>query len=201
MKQTNFRTHNNLALTIAVLGVLLGSTGVRAQTIAGQATAVQAKVTGLLSSTTSALADTGTLEGPHDAREASALEGSIPALFTGNVLHAATLSWGDRVASEASVANLALTVGGNIISAAFARASALAPSGGAGMGAAQMDALLVNGLPVPFTGVPNEVVPLIGGRLIINEQLISPGQATVNALHIIVDGVADVVIASAKASF
>ena len=60
--------------------------------------------------------------------------------------------------------------------------------------------LSINGMPVFLTGDPNQTIDLIGGRVVINEQQTDPsGTITVNALHVIVDGVADVVVASAKA--
>jgi hypothetical protein len=44
------------------------------------------------------------------------------------------------------------------------------------------------------------VIPLLGGRIVINEQQVtSTGAVVVNALHIIINGVADIVIASANA--
>jgi len=50
------------------------------------------------------------------------------------------------------------------------------------------------------TGQPNQTIPIFGGRVVVNEQQqILPSGRTVNALHVIVDGIADVVIASATA--
>jgi hypothetical protein len=55
-------------------------------------------------------------------------------------------------------------------------------------------------MPVSVSGDPNQTITIPGGQLIINEQTISSnGAMVVNALHIIVNGVADVVIASATA--
>ena len=79
----------------------------------------------------------------------------------------------------------------------MARASAVL--GAAGAGAVNIDGLSVNGLPIPVTGLPNQTVTIPGGRVVINEQQSSPTGIIVNALHVIVVGVADVVIASAKA--
>jgi hypothetical protein len=62
-----------------------------------------------------------------------------------------------------------------------------------------VEGLSVNGVAIPITGDPNQTVWIAGGRLVINEQQISATGATVNALHVIVAGVADVVIASATA--
>ena len=50
-----------------------------------------------------------------------------------------------------------------------------------------------------MSGEPNQTVAIPNGRVILNEQRISAGGITVNALRVIVDGVADVVVASATA--
>jgi len=53
---------------------------------------------------------------------------------------------------------------------------------------------------IPVTGAPNQAIWIPGGVVTINEQNISStGTAVVNALHVAVTGVADVVIASATA--
>ena len=80
----------------------------------------------------------------------------------------------------------------------MAQASQVA--GAAGTGSATISNLLVNGVPIAITGAPNQIVGIPGGQLIINEQTISStGTTVVNALHVTVAGVADVVIASATA--
>ena len=166
-----------------------------AQTVMGQASAVQATVLGM----TTGLADTGTLGGTSDAREASQITGSVPSLLTGEVLHASTIGWTDRVASEASLGSLAMTVAGTGISADFAMARALSVLGSASTGLTNITGLSINGIPIVSTGSPNQTIDILGGRVVINEQQSSPTGIIVNALHVIVVGVADVVIASAKA--
>ena len=129
----------------------------------------------------------------------------ILSLGSADVLHAATGSsvtdWGpsDYVASEASLADISLAIAGNSLSAAFVMARALAPVGGSPAGTSEIDGLTINGMSIWATGQPNQTVPLLGGRVIINEQIPSSGGTTVNALHVIVDGLADVVLASAGA--
>lgn len=170
------------------------------QTLTGQAAAVRATVTDLLGgTTTTALADTGTLTDATDARDASQLAGSVTALLTGEVLHATTIGWPDQVASEASLAALALSVGGTTIGADFVMAEATALLNAAGSGTSYVDNLSINGVPISVSGVPNQVFYIAGGRVVINEQTSSPGGMVVNALHVIVDGVADVVIGAANA--
>lgn len=167
-----------------------------ASSIAGSADAVRATVLGM--STT--LAGTGTLGSTDDAREASVVMGSIPSVLTGEALHASTIGWSDQVASEASMANLAMNVGGMAVSADFIMARALDVAHGAGAGASSIEGLTINGIPIAVTGAPNQAVWIPGGQLILNEQVISPAGTTVNALHLVITGVADVVIASAKAA-
>ena len=165
------------------------------QTLTGIASAVQATVLG----TTTTLASTGTLSDSTDARENSQLTGNVPSLLTGEALHATTIGWPDQVASEASLAALALSVGGTTIGADFVMAEATALLGAAGSGTSLVDNLSINGVPVSVSEVPNQIFYIPGGRVVINEQATSPGGMVVNALHIIVDGVADVVIGSATA--
>jgi hypothetical protein len=169
-------------------------------TFSGRATVVQATVLG----TTTVLADTGPLPSSGGAEEASLLTASVPGLLEAEVLHASTAAQGNASRSEASVAELSLTVGGQSIGAGFlmSRAEARCTSGSASAtGSSELVGLVVNGQAISVTGAPNQTVPLpLGaGTIIINEQTGGPGDITVNALHVIVTGVADVVIASAHA--
>jgi len=199
MPQTIASRLSLVALGICVMGLLWPVPG-SAQTISGQARAVQATVAGLLGTNTAVLSDTGTLSGPTDAREASQGMGAISNLLTGEALHATTIGWPDQVASEASLANLALNVAGNTIGADLVMARALSALGATGAGAVNIDSLLINGVPVGVTGEPNQSVWIPGGQVVINEQRTSAGRTVVNALHVVVDGVADVIIASATAA-
>jgi hypothetical protein len=170
-------------------------------TLTGQAAVVRATVFDLLGeTTTTVLSDTGTLADATDARDASQLTGGVTALLTGEVLHATTIGWPDQVASEASLAALALSVGGTTIGADFVMAEATALLNAAGSGTSLIDNLSINGVPISVSGVPNQVFYIAGGRVVINEQKSSPGGMVVNALHVIVDGVADVVIGAANAA-
>lgn len=176
--------------------LITGTTTSTAPTLTGQAAAIRA--TTLAGATT--LADTGTLGGAGDARNASQLTGSVPALLAGEVLHATTIGWTDQVASDAALANLAMNVAGVGISADFVMATANAVLGAAGSGASLLENLSINGVPVSVDGSPNQVLAIPGGQVVINEQRSSPGGMVVNALHVTVDGVADVVIGSANAA-
>src|SRR6266403_4686568 len=184
---------------LAQLGGLLppigSSTTTTTTAITGDAAAVRATLFGALGllTTTTALADTGTLSGVNDARDASMDTGTVPSVLTGEVLSAGTISWPDEVDSAVSLANLNMNVAGVGITADSVVAQASQVAGAAGTGSTTIDNLLVN-------GTPNQIVGIPGGQIVINEQSISStGTAVVNAIHVTVTGVADVVIASATA--
>src|SRR5260370_6730077 len=189
------------AIGLAQLGGLLRSPGSSTTKKKGDATAVRETVLGLLgTATTTGLADTGTLSGVNDARDASMDTGTVPSVLTGEVLSAGTISWPDEVDSAVSLANLNMSVAGIGISADSVYSAASQVLGAAGSGTSYIDNLSINGMPVAVTGDPNQTVPIPGGQVVINEQTISStGTAVVNALHVTVTGVADVVIASATA--
>jgi len=149
---------------------------------------------------TTALADTGTLTTANNALDASMLAGGIPSALSAETLSASTISWADQVDSEASLGNLSMTVAGVGITADFVMAEATQVLGAAGSGSSTLTNLVINGTPIAVTGAPNQAVWIPGGQVILNEQTISStGAAVVNALHVVVTGVADVVVASATA--
>jgi len=186
-----------VAITFMLGGLLVWLTAVGAQTVnvTGQARAVGANLQG----TSTFLADTGTLAGPNDERDASLETTSIPSLLSGEVLSAAKVGWPDEVDSEASLANLSLTVGGNGIAADFVMAQASATLSAKSSGSSIIDGLSINGSAVAVTGAPNQKVTFPGGFVIINEQYGTANLITVNALRIHVPGTGDVVIGSATA--
>ena len=169
--------------------------------IVGNASAAQVSVLGILGTAmTTALADTGTLTTANNALDASTLAGGVPAALSAETLSASTISWADQVDSEASLGNLTMTVAGVGITADFVMAQASQVLGAAGSGSSTLTNLAVNGTPIAVTGAPNQAVWIPGGQVIINEQTISStGAAVVNALHVVVTGVVDVVVASATA--
>ena len=189
------------------IGILVGIAGLlalpgvsAAQTLTGQAAAAQATVFGLLGTNVLSFANTGTLSSPTDALQASQLSGNILGALTAEVPQATTIGYPDQVDSAASLANLALSIAGNAIRADFVNSEASTVLNGASSGTATLTNLSLNGAPVAVTGAPNQAVTLPGGQMVINEQQTSPGGIVVNALHIIVNGVADVVVGSAVAS-
>jgi hypothetical protein len=185
---------NALVVRCGVAAIAAAIPILHAQSSSGSARAVQATLVTQLGLSTSTLADTGTLSEPTDARNASQLSGSIGSLVTAETLHATTLGWPDQVASEASVAGLTVAIAGTSVSAGFAQARAT--SGAGGVRSATVDELTVNGMPIDASGAANQTIAIPGGTLVINEQ----SGAVVNALHIVINGVADVVIASASAT-
>jgi len=186
---------------LLLTGLVAGPASAQAAdtTYKGRATVVQATVLGLAPIV---LADTGALPSSGGAQEASLLSAKVPGLLTANVLHATTVGQGNQTRSEASVADVDLTAGDNRVTADFlmARATAKCGPGGASFsGSSDVAVLTINEQRIAVTGEPNQTVALPGGgKVVINEQT-SDGGITVNALHVIVPGVADVVISSAQA--
>lgn len=199
MQRSAFSRARTLVLGLGAAAVLAVPTVALAQTVGGQARAVQATIASPLGAQTRVLADTGTLSAADDARNASAMSGAVPALLTSGVLHATTVGGPDQVTSEASVADLNVTIAGLNVRAEFAMARTRATAAGEPAPSAQIRGLTINGVPVDVSGAPNQTVPLGIGRIVINEQQTSAGTSTVTALHVVVDGVADVVVAAASA--
>ncbi len=171
--------------------------------------AIGASVNALSIKTT--ISDTGQLQSPGSLSTKSASVNLPPILSTG-LLTANSTAGSDRTSSQASVANVNLSVLGIGITASVLTSNATAQACDnvtpAVSGGSTIVDLKVNGLSVNVTGAPNQTVPLLVGTLIINEQKSSvssdPSGASagliVNALHLKVSGVADVVVASAQAS-
>lgn len=156
----------------------------------------------LTGTTTTALADTGTLAaGASDALQASALTGSIPQVVSVDILHATTIGYPNQMDSEAAVSDLSLTAAGTSIGVGFAMARVSEVFGSAGATRAEVDNLSIDGIPVVVTGAPGQTIALPGGAaILINERRTLPdGTIVVNALHITVPGVEDVVVASSMA--
>jgi hypothetical protein len=171
-----------------------------ASTVTGQATATQVVVLGFLgTATTTALGSTG-ISGANSASDVGQVTGSIPSLLGAEALNAATYSYSNEVDSVASLTNLGVGVAGVSISADSVIAEASQVLGAAGTGSAYIDNLAINGVPIPVTGTPNQTVAIPGGQVVLNEQSVSStGSVVVNAVHVVVNGVADVVLASATA--
>jgi hypothetical protein len=194
MNRTALYRLSAIALAIVLAGVSASPAAGTAQNVTGQARVVQATTLA-----TAVLADTGTLAGTNDARDATLITGNIPSVLSGEVLRAVTVGWPDQVVSEASLANLKMAVGGTGISADFVMARALAVLDAGATASTLIGNLSVNGVPVAVTGSPNQRIAIPGGALVLNEQRTSAAGTTVNAIHATVFGVADVVVATATA--
>jgi hypothetical protein len=196
MRQNPLNRVSTTSLVMVFASALAVPSLAASQTVTGQARAVQSS--SALGQTTT-LADTGTLASTSDAREAALSIGRVPSIVSAEVLRAATLGSSDRVASEASLANLTLKLGGSSISAGLVMAKVLAVQNAPAQASSSVGELTVNGIAIEVTGLPNQTISIPGGRLVLNEQTASSSGTTVNALHATVFGVADVVIASATA--
>jgi hypothetical protein len=199
MNSVRFERWSAAGILAIIASVFLWPATASAQTVSGQAAAVQATVFGLSGNTVIGLANTGTLGSATDAREASQLTGNLLGALTAEVPQATTIGLGDQVASQASLANLALSIAGSSIGADFLIAEATAAANGARSGSTNLTNLSLNGVPVAVTGAPNQSVAIPGGTMVINEQQSSPAGMVVNALHVLVTGVADVLVGSATA--
>lgn len=173
-----------------------------ATTFSGQATGINATVLGI----NTVIADTGPLPSSGGALQASLLTASVPGLLTADVLHATTIGQANESSSEASVADLSLTVAGNTIAASFLMSQAVAACTGTSpsvSGSSELADLAINGQQISVSGQPNQTIALPNGDVVINEQQTSvsgnTGSTTVNALHIVVNGIADIVVSSAHA--
>src|SRR5919198_375696 len=172
-----WRGRTILSVTMLLTAVLAGVVGGRAEAASGPGYSGQAKVVDAtlpLLGQHIVLSDTGPLPASGGAQEASLLDAEVPGLLTAEVLHASTVGQGNQSRSEASVANLSLTVGGHTVAADFlmARATAQCNGGNASVsGSADIVNLVVDGTPITASGTPNQTVPLPGGgSIIINEQ-------------------------------
>jgi hypothetical protein len=210
-----------IAIT-AVLGVFTLPAGTSAQSssttsFSGQAYVVRATVPPLAPIT---IVDTGPLPSEGGAQEASLLEvapiplANVGALNGAQVAHASTVGQGNASRSEASVADLSLTLAGNTISADFLMSQASAQCSGSSpavSGGSDLATLVINNQTIAISGATNQTVPLPlnAGSVVINEQSSSTngrsGTMDVNALHVVINNptsgarVADVIVSHAHA--
>lgn len=171
-------------------------------TFSGHATVVDAEVTTALVNAEVTLVEAGPLPPEGGADEETAVTAKVPDLLTAEALHAATIGRGLVARSEASVAEVDLTVAGNRITASFVMARAVAACDGGRIfliGRSHLAALEINGERIEVSGEPNQTVDLGVGQVIINEQSTTENSITVNALHVVIPGTADVVVSSAHA--
>jgi hypothetical protein len=105
--------------------------------------------------------------------------------------------------AEARVADVTILLAGGIVARGVVATSATTCTGSTG--ASYLASLTVNGQTTAVSTAPNTVIPLPGGvgTVTVNEQVetVTPATGsrvlTVNALHVVIPGVLDVVVASA----
>jgi len=134
-----------IALLVWPTSLSADSTQSGAAAFTGRATVVRATVRGI----TTAISDTRPLPASGGAPLPSV---GAPGLLTADVAHATTVGHAERARSEASVADLSLTVGGNTIAAGTLRSSAMAVC----MSRARSR---VNASTTPMRTVPHDSVP------------------------------------------
>src|SRR2546427_5344019 len=176
----------------AAPGPAFPPTSAPAITYSGRAPAVRQA---LASVTPTTFAHAGPLPPEGGSDDASVLDASVPGVLTVEVLHASTVAEGNHSRSEASVASLSLTAGGNTISAGFLMAQAEARCTGGGAttsGSSEIAELTINNQTIVVSGQPNQTIPLLNGQGVINEQPTPPpGAITVNPLPVVLPRVAD----------
>jgi hypothetical protein len=182
---------------------------VHAQTVTYTGEAFGASVNALGIKTT--ISDTGALPSSGGSLSTQLASINLPGLLDLNLLTASTTGASNVTSSQASVTNVSVTAAGIGISASVLTSNASAQACGSTNpsvnGGSTIANLVVNGQPITVTGAPNQTVPLLIGSLIINEQLSSVNSSysgssadiLVNALHLKVLGLADVVVSSSHA--
>jgi len=134
------------------------------------------------------------------------------------VAHATTVGHGNASRSEASVADLSVTVAGTTITADFLMSRAAAQCNGSSpsvSGSSELAKLSISsvngGQPITVMGAPNQtiVLPLNAGTVVINEQSSSvsgqSGSMDVSALHVTITDpatgapLADIIVSHAHA--
>jgi len=196
-----------ITVLVVSLGFLIWPGSAQAvSSFGGQATGVQVFVpaTGL-----TIKAASGELPPTGGEVDASLLSGDIPGSATGGVvalaagtLHSVAVGL-DETNTEASMANVNLTVSGNGITSDFLMARSNASCGPAVAGSSQLQNLVINGQPITVTGNPNQTVSLPNGTATINEQTPAVAGSTADlkvvALHVItIDAITQQVLADVQ---
>ncbi len=132
--------------------------------------------------------------------------GAIAGVLTSGALTASTSGQNNTSISEASVTALSITLGTNLITADYIKATATTSCGVAPAGTVQITNLKLNGTPITVTGAASQAVFLPnsnGGMIILNERNGSKKGGNysmiVTGMHIIVPNQADIKIANTLA--
>jgi hypothetical protein len=201
MRGRKVAAYTAVAMFTGLLGWSSAAPALAVTNYAGRATALAATVSGV----PIGRADTGELPGSGGSLEATEPTAGVPDTATADTLHASTIGVGNFTHSEASVGGVDVTAGVYSLSADLVMSRANADNQGGWVildARSHVDGLLLNGIPVIVTGDANQVVPLAGGQLVLNEQSSSTSGTmktiTVTALHLTV-GDADVKVGTSKA--
>ncbi|MGQ0646987.1 MAG: choice-of-anchor P family protein [Gemmatimonadaceae bacterium] len=168
-------------------------------TYSGEATVIKAKVFPAVNLT---LVTAGPLPstGGSDSETHTTL--IVAGLLDARLLHASTQAGGSTSQSYASVANLKLTLPGLVLTADLieSTANAMCSNGSESVtGDSNILKLVINGFPIIIAGAPNQTISVPGGQVIISEQAGSSDTITVNAIHVDLGIVADVILSQAHA--
>jgi hypothetical protein len=160
-------------------------------TFSGRATAVSGSALGVPLT----FSDTGFQSGSDFAAQASGPSVSVAnptgsgTLLSVETLHASTIGQGDRARSEASLANVTLSVAGNTVSASFLMARAMAVCTGSGpalSGSSELANVTINGQSIAVSGAPNQTVSVPPVTVYINKQSSTTNAIDVTALEVVV---------------
>jgi len=194
------------ALIALITGLVCASPAHAQTTFSGRALAafVSTPLTGPMF-----ISDTGQLPPSGGARDDALLDtrdlglATLNSVLTAEVLAASTSGASGEADSSASPANVVVLPGNAAqVTASFVQAESQATCSGVS-GSSEIVGLTFGGMTITVTGQPNQTVTLPGGAtLIINEQTTTSNgtfrQIQVNALHLIVPGVAEVILSSAE---
>jgi len=168
-------------------------------TFKGNATVASVTILGA----TTTVNSTGALPSSGGARCVELVTLNLPGIVSGGVAHASTIGAGNHTDSSASVAGLSVGVGGLVLTADLIQSQAYAAvTNGAPTtsGGSSLVNLTIAGQTISINGFRNQVVVVPGGKIVINETIQSAGSIKVNALHVSLEGLVDVVLGSSYAA-
>jgi len=150
------------------------------------------------------ISDTGELPSSGGYRNNALLGVNVPGVLSASVLNASTAGSGGESNGFASLANVDVLPGSPYrLTASFLRSEAHADCDGVS-GESEIVGLTFMGQTVQVSGHPNQTISIPGvATLVINEQRTTSRnryhEIQVNAIHLTVKGVAEVILSSAKA--
>lgn len=191
-----------MACIILIFGFSWSSTAQAATTYSGRAFAALVDIT-TMGIGPVYISDTGELNSNGEPKSNSLLNIQLDKALSAEVLVASSSGANDKAASSASLANVSILPGHTAqLTASFVRSESEAICSGV-RGSSEIADLTFGNTSVVVTGQPNQIVIIPGiATLIINEQKTTSSEnyheITVNAIHLIVPGVAEVILSSTK---